>query len=581
MPTTPTLRFVERMSGFIAPPAAGGDYQAAYDAGQAAGTSIQFTTTTTHDDLPALLEDPASPATVSGTLLAPLLCPSPLTIVSGRFVLLERQPQRVETDWMRYSFQLQCEGDPTKRYRLEGHKVIDVGSMFTAWRHTTTLYVDVYQDSPSGEGAKVALGVLHIGLPDVYHLISTAEVLGAQPHQAEAYRARFAFMFIRSIWPMYGGALDELARFSGPARPRSPTTGIPGTPDAIRLCDPSGTWHSAAKDPAPVIPDACSRLIRYRGGDKGPLVMATGFAMSATSLHSVVGPGLADSLVEAGFDVWLFDYRGGIDLPSSDSQFTIDDIARTDWPRAVSEVLRQTGADSVQAFGHCVGSVSLLMAMLQPDQCLRGKVRSLVCSQFTLHPRAPRLKRVESEIHLGSVLQHLHLRRLRPDTARTVPDIAEDLALHVVPVPKGEACTLSVCRWLNFVFGLTHAHDQLDDATHRQLPDLFGAANLRALTHLGLMMQRGKAVDAAGRNVYVCSPQLLADLPIHFLAGRRNYIFHPEGTDATMAWLAQGGGGQLHTATEFDEYAHLDSLIGRHAARDVFPDVLAHLEPYA
>ena len=115
-----------------------------------------------------------------------------------------------------------------------------------------------------------------------------------------------------------------------------------GDDEFVLLCDPGGQWHVSGD-----VPDACSRLIRYRGGDKGPVMLASGFAMSATSmLTPTIHPNLVELLLDEGYDVWLFDYRAGIDLPSADTQFTVDDIAYLDWPRAVDEVLARDGNDA-------------------------------------------------------------------------------------------------------------------------------------------------------------------------------------------------------------------------------------------
>ncbi len=578
--STPTLRFNERMSGYLsAPDRMGGDFGAAYEAGRAQGTSIQFETTITHTDLPALLEDASSPAVLTGTVLAPMLCPSPLDVVEGSFILLERHPEEVETDWMRYRMKLRSRTEPSQTFFLEGHKVINVGSILAAWKHTTTLYVTVYAGDAPAQSSARALGIMHIGLTDVHHLLAHAEVLNVNRAMRERYLVRFVAMFARSIWPFYGGALNELGRFpvsppSTALRPRPRRRS--GDDEAVLLCDPAGQWH-VSED----VPDACSRLIRYRGGDKGPVMLAAGFAMSATSmLTPTIHPNLVELLLDNGYDVWLFDYRAGIDLPSADTQFTVDDIAYLDWPRAVDEVLRVTGAGSVQVFGHCVGSVSLLMALLDGENGMQGKVRSAVCAQFSLHPMTSKLKILESDLHVGNLLEAVNQQLLHPDTQRTAGNVVLDLALHAVPLPPGEACELPVCRWINAIFGLTHRHAQLDDPTHKALPDMFGVANIRCLEHLGLMMQKGRAVDAHGRDRYLQRPDLLRDVPIHFLAGERNYIFHPEGTEKTLAWLKRHNGPQNYTLRVLPDYAHLDALIGRDVAHDVFPDIIEHLDRY-
>ena len=127
-----------------------------------------------------------------------------------------------------------------------------------------------------------ALGIMHIGLTDVHHLLAHAEVLNVNSATRERYLVRFVAMFARSIWPFYGGALNELGRFpvsptSTDRRPRPRRRS--GDDEVVLLCDPGGRWHVSGD-----VPDACSRLIRYRGGDKGPVMLASGFAMSATSM---------------------------------------------------------------------------------------------------------------------------------------------------------------------------------------------------------------------------------------------------------------------------------------------------------
>ena len=78
------------------------------------------------------------------------------------------------------------------------------------------------------------------------------------------------------------------------------------------------------------------RLTRYRFGDKGPLVLAPGYGNAARAFTvDTVPKNWVQYLGEHGWDVWLFDYRASPDLPSSYTQFTVDDIALRDWPAAV------------------------------------------------------------------------------------------------------------------------------------------------------------------------------------------------------------------------------------------------------
>src|SRR5690606_42154628 len=127
-----------------------------------------------------------------------------------------------------------------------------------------------------------------------------------------------------------------------------------------------------------------------------------------------------------GYDVWLFADRACIALPSARTQFTLDEIATVDWPTAVAEVRRVTGADSVQAVGHCVGSVSLLMAL----GAGLADVRSAVCMQFPLHPVTSYLNQIKVAARVDRLFAALGLHTVAPLTGVTLPNVALDLLLR-------------------------------------------------------------------------------------------------------------------------------------------------------
>ena len=339
--STPTLRFNERMSGYLsAADRMGGDFAAAYEAGRAQGTSIQFETIITHDDLPALLED----AFISGRAHrdgpGADAVPEPL----GRRRRNLRAPRaasrrgRHRLDAVPHDAAVahRAVTDVLPR-RPQGHQC-----RVRSWRRGST---PPRSTSPSTKvtlptpGAVRALGIMHIGLTDVHHLLAHAEVLNVSRATPRALsgplrgHVRPLHLALLRRGAQRAGAFPGVAHAS-----RRPAPGLGDGPVTTRrclLCDPAGRWHVSGD-----VPDACSRLIRYRGGDKGPVMLASGFAMSATSmLTPTIHPNLVEFLLDGGYDVWLFDYRAGIDLPSADTQFTVDDIAYLDWPRAVDEVL--------------------------------------------------------------------------------------------------------------------------------------------------------------------------------------------------------------------------------------------------
>ncbi|HEX5366555.1 MAG TPA: GMC oxidoreductase, partial [Acidimicrobiales bacterium] len=566
----PGLRFTERMTGWAGPTSAGDPGEGA-ERGTSDGTRIEAVLTVEVDDLPALLEDPAIPSRLSGTVVAPAVAPRRLRVEAGEFRLAQEDPTHVDTWNMRYSMSLVA--DDGRRFRLAGHKVLHDRFALDVWSDTSTLFVTISDEA----GTPVAAGVMRISPGDFARQLRTIRVTGVEGGVERArWRWRFVKRFVGSLENVYGN-LEDLAAF-----PEQPAQPIPlrGTdrrrvrvaaPEP-RWCDGDGRWHEGAE----LGEDAWLRLVRYEGGRRGPVLLAPGFGMSSTSfLVNTVETNLTEHLVAAGYDVWLFDYRASIDLPSARSSFTLDDVARSDWPAAIDEVRRVTGAASVQAVGHCVGSASLLMALAGG----RDDVRSAVAMQFPLHPVTSRLNTVKSVLKVDRLLARLGLYTVAPEARVTLPNVVLDTALRLVPMPGGERCGKPLCRWINAIYGCTHAHDQLNDATHDELDDMFGVGHLAALGHLSTIMGRRLVVDADGEESYTRHPERLR-MPILLVQGERNYIFRPQGTMRTLRWLQTANDPSLYQRVVLPGYAHLDALVGRNAHRDVFPALTGHLDRF-
>ena len=87
------------------------------------------------------------------------------------------------------------------------------------------------------------------------------------------------------------------------------------------------------------------RLSRFRGGSKGPVILSPGFGTSSISFTiDTVATNFPEYLYEHGYDVWVLDYRASPLLPSSATQFTLDDVARYDYPAVVDTVRAESGA---------------------------------------------------------------------------------------------------------------------------------------------------------------------------------------------------------------------------------------------
>ena len=551
-----SLEFTEHLTGFVSMSVHDG-YNEGYEDGREDGARVDLLLTIDYDDVQAVLDDPKREARITGTVLAPELSARPLIVTEGSFTLLDPDPSRVETWRMRYRMRLLSEEG--KLYLFEGHKEIRTHGAGHAWSEMTTLYTTI----TGTDGSQPGTGILHLKPADFTKMVRSIKVLDVPRREQGKYRRAFLELFAHEIVHIYGGVLDEPGAF--PSAPRkAPAVREPREPDGTWWCDSRRRWHADDR----LGDDAFLRLTRYRAGDKGPVMLASGFGMSS---HSFLAPTIEQNLTEylagCGYDIWLFDYRAGIDLPSAGTEFTIDDIARDDWPTAVKKVLEETGREDVQAFGHCVGSVSLQMAILGG---LQG-IRTAVCAQFPVHPASSVFNMVKAQIHSADVLGSLGVDRVAPDTRPSLRDEMLDIALRALPMPAEEHCDQAVCRWINAVYGCTHRHAQLNDATHRATNDMFGFGNIETMEHLSLMLRKGHAVTHTGGMDYFDHPERMAGTRLLLLQGMSNYIFHPVGSFRTWRWLRSQNPRGDYERKELPGYAHLDAIVGARAATDVYP----------
>ena len=325
-------------------------FRSGYKLGVDIGSSLDFTVHIGYEDLTAVLSDPSLPAPMSGTVIAPALSGQALTITSGQFVLLDPDPTRVETSHMKYTMDvMSVEG---REYRIFGFKLIHEGPEWAAWSDSTTLYVTIHRRRGLATGAVLGRGITHVSVGDLMELLRSMRVGNVTGRVNQfRYEARFGRVLLRSLFEHYGGSFDEIGRF--PVLPLINEIPQPrnwqGTPFTLLRSADRGWFEYDGGD----MGDACSRLIRYRGKaqTKGPVILAGGFGMPAWSLTThTIDVNLVEFLIGNKYEVWLFDYHSGSDLPSARTQFSLDDIA-DDWSKAIQEVIARTerGASSAWA----------------------------------------------------------------------------------------------------------------------------------------------------------------------------------------------------------------------------------------
>jgi pimeloyl-ACP methyl ester carboxylesterase len=333
-------------------------------------------------------------------------------------------------------------------------------------------------------------------------------------------------------------------------------------------------------------------LTRFDGrgaaGPEGrpPVILIPGFSMSTYWFRaSTPGHNITEFLRDHGYDVWLLDYRASDRLKASRSQFTLDDLARSDFPDAIRQVSQETRRP-VQIIAHCVGSLSVLMALLSGHLADSG-VHSVILSQAFAFIDMPLVNRLKAKLHLAEALRFCGFRPIL--TADF--DLRSSLAVRLLDrllyfYPSRERCKSGVCRRLLLIYGEANRHAQLDRATHEMIYDMVDRGNLTTLAQLQKMAAQRHLVDAKGRNAYLQPANgKYVNVPITLIQGERNNLFRRSGAHKTLAWLRQHGGcgspeenQKKFTLLELPEYGHMDVFIGKNSAHDVYPKILEALK---
>jgi hypothetical protein len=271
-----------------------------------------------------------------------------------------------------------------------------------------------------------------------------------------------------------------------------------------------------------------------RAPTREPVLLVHGAGVRANTFRPPVALHFVDALLAHGHDVWLENWRASIDLPPCD--WTLDQAALHDHPAAVRAVLAQTGATSLKAVIHCQGSTSFTMSAVAG---LLPQVDVIVSNAVSLHPQVCAASHIKSQ--LAQPLVGLLTDHLNPQWGDGLGPGADRLALRALRTLARlthRECDNGVCRFASFTYGtgfpVLWPHDQLSDTVHDWFRGEFGA-------------------------------------------GRRNDCFQWQGQRSSFEWFDRHQPGR-HAPKVFDDDGHVDVFIGRHAARDTFPVMLAALD---
>ncbi|MCC7297554.1 MAG: GMC family oxidoreductase N-terminal domain-containing protein [Bacteroidia bacterium] len=552
------IEFTEKMGGFFAKGITDNNYQEGYNLGETENNNIDFVLTIRSEDVDDFVSNPNHIAYMVGVVNAPMLSAEPIAATEGVFNLFVDNPEVVNSKLMKYSMKLETEEG--KSFYFKGFKIIQHHSLLDMWHDSSTLYTTIYEGSDD-KGKIFGQGILHIKPSDFITQLGTIKAVNSDS-TVDSLKAELEFgkYFAKSLFDEYGGIFI-------PDKYYDPE--IPRLHRPLRLCNPE--YHPFTTE------DGVDLLLtRYNGGTKGPVVFAHGFSGNRLTFSiDTIDTNMAEFFFENGYDVWLLDYRLSNFLPSSKKPQTLDSISKYDWPAAIDTIKKVTGVDEVDAVVHCVGSITLFMALMSGLQGIRSVVAAQIAANFIPAPQV----RWKCGLHMPQVLEFLGIDSLTAyvDANADWENKLFDKFSKLYAEPLAGICNSPTCHRLTVMFGPLYEHSKLNDPTHTAQVEMFQIANMKTYEQLAIMVREGVLLDFDGNDVYMPNFGLL-DLPITFIHGELNQVFDPASTEETYNQLVSQMGNKNYKRVVIPEYGHNDCMYGKDADKDVFPVILEQFE---
>lgn len=313
-----------------------------------------------------------------------------------------------------------------------------------------------------------------------------------------------------------------------------------------------------------------------RSPSKGPVVLAHGAGVRGNIFRAPVQTTIVDYLIENGYDVWLENWRASIDLPPN--PWTLDRAALYDHPQAVKTIVKETGWEEIKAVIHCQGSTSFMMSAVAG---LVPPVKTIVSNAVSLHTIVPTGSAIKIKLALPLVQQLTDY--LNPQWGIHAPTLAAKLISSFVELTHHE-CNNSVCKQVSFTYGsgfpALWRHENLNPETHEWVKQEFAHVPLSFFHQMSCCISQGHLVAVEGKKElpedFVAQPPQ-TDARFAFFAGEKNLCFLPQSQVKTFEYF-DSYRKNYHSLHIVPDYGHLDIFMGKNAAKDIFPLILAELD---
>lgn len=315
---------------------------------------------------------------------------------------------------------------------------------------------------------------------------------------------------------------------------------------------------------------------RLRAPSRCPVLLVHGAGVSADIFRAPVAQTIVDALIEAGYDVWLENWRSSIVFPPN--LWTLDQAALYDHPKAVQTIVNETGEKQLKAVIHCQGSTSFTMSAVAG---LLPEVTTIVSNAVSLQPVVPAWSRFKLQYLLPIV--QLMTDYLNPHWGVEAPGFTAKLVTLLVNLTHHE-CANAVCKQVSFTYGsgfpALWRHENLNEETHEWIKEAFGAVPLRFFAQIVRCIEHGHLVSVDGlkglpADFVASRPKTEARFA--FFAGEENRCFLPLSQVKSYNYFSAFR-SDYHTLHQLPGYGHLDVFIGKNAAQDVFPLILQELD---